>query len=64
VDEWRDRGGQAEPLRKSETGYVGKAAKDGSEVRMVSAQRSRREIDETNQVLTDGKGQIRVSSQK
>jgi hypothetical protein len=40
-----------EPLRKSETGYVGKAAKDGSEGRVVSAQRSRCGIDESYQVL-------------
>ena len=46
---------RAGPLRKSETGYVGKAAKDGSEGRVVSAQRSR-QGDETYQVLKDEKG--------
>jgi hypothetical protein len=35
LDVWRDDS-QVGPLRKSETGYVGKAAKDGSEDRVVS----------------------------
>ena len=30
MDDWHDDSGWAKPLRKSETGYVGKGAKDGS----------------------------------